>query len=152
MPRGRPSGRTSEAGTRLKRAIREAMPAVNVPSLLQLAARAEISYDVLYDWFGGATVPTPRLLTKVAVVLNVPASSLWAAYEGIEGEPVTLIEAVNAQTVAMQQLVEEMRRLLPLAGQGIAEAAVEEAQRAAVGRAGRPSERQPRRQRRSLQG
>lgn len=86
-------------GAALKRAIHVAREKQGIPSDMQLAQRAHVSYDTLMNWYADRTVPRPAELKKVADVAGTTLVALMDAYEGREPEPPTLVDAI-AQLVA----------------------------------------------------
>jgi len=86
----------------LKRAIHVARERAGIPSDVQLAITAGVSYDTLMNWYGGRTQPRPNELKKVADAAGTTLINLMDAYEGRDPEPPTLVDAIL-------QLVEEMR-------------------------------------------
>lgn len=152
MPRSPATYDSAAAGSRLRRAIRQAMLSRNIPSIHALASASSISYGLLYDWFAGSVTPSTQSLARLGEVLGVPAAELLAAYEGRESLPSTVLDALNAQTREMaalnsklDELLSEVGRLLPLAARGVSEGVAEaaEALRDAERRGGSP--RAPRR-------
>ena len=89
-------------GQALKRSIHMARERKGIPSDMQLARAAGISYDTLMNWYSGRTVPRPAELKKVADATGTTLVALMDAYEGRDPEPPTLVEAIR-------ELVAEMR-------------------------------------------
>ena len=89
-------------GSALKKAIHLARARAGIVSDMELARRAQVSYDTFMNWYGDKTVPRPHEVKKVADVLGVRYSDLLAAYEGHDPEPPPLQDAIH-------ELVEEMR-------------------------------------------
>lgn len=78
---------------------------------MQLALRANVSYDTFMNWFGDKTVPRPAELKKVADALGISYGNLMAAYEGRELEPQPLQEIVKELVGEVRVLVGRLDRL-----------------------------------------
>lgn len=97
----------------LKEAIHVARARAGIPSDLQLALKAGVSYDTLMNWYRGSTVPRPAQVQKIAIACGVSLESLLGPYEGREPEPDTMQEALRRHTEAM---AEQTRLLAQLVG------------------------------------
>lgn len=85
-----------QGGQALKRAIHVARERQGIPSDMQLARAAGVSYDTLMNWYGDRTVPRPNELKKVADAAGTTLIALMDAYEGRDPEPPSLVEAIYA--------------------------------------------------------
>lgn len=101
-----------DAGKRLEDVVRMAMPRVGIASIAELCRQADVTRNTAYDWFRGATVPTPKALERVARVVKLPVADLWAAYQGT-GTPTTSLEdALGRLATAQERQNDRLDRLI----------------------------------------
>lgn len=91
-----------DSGQQLKRTIHVMRERAGIPSDMQMAREAGVSYDTLMNWYSGRTVPRPAELKKVADAIGTSLVALMDAYEGRDPEPPTLVDAIR-------ELIGEMR-------------------------------------------
>lgn len=101
--------RKRTAGARLKRAVHIARARAGLTSDVQVATKANVSYDTLMNWYGGRTVPRPFELKKVADALQTSYADLWSRYEGVDPEPLPLQDAIRELIPVLSDLVAELR-------------------------------------------
>lgn len=77
----------------------------DVRDVTDLAKKAGVSRDTLYNWWSGETYPRTGEMVKVARALKVPVEHLWAVYEGrepleVSDSALAAIEAAVSRGVA----------------------------------------------------
>lgn len=126
---------SDSGGSALKKAIHLARARAGIVSDMELARRAQVSYDTFMNWYGDKTVPRPHEVKKVADVLGVRYSDLLAAYEGHDPEPPLLQDAIHELVTEMRlereqqhetamAIMRALAALLPSGGGGAAGVAV----------------------------
>lgn len=111
------------SGTRFKTYVQAAMREADDMSLAELARRSGVKERSWHDWFEGTHEPRPSSLARAGRALNRTPEQLLAAWDGQRPHkarrgtetPDALVEAITAQTDAINALVEELR--LTRAGQ-----------------------------------
>ena len=107
---------TLEAGGRLRRFVNAALARNDeIRSISALCRRAALNRNTLYDWFTGASMPSPGGFAKLAEALEVGIGDLYAAYDGRADIPTTTDAAINdlahdirANTDAIAALIERL--------------------------------------------
>jgi transcriptional regulator with XRE-family HTH domain len=93
----------------LKRALRAARSIRGFESDQELALAAGVHLQTLQNWMYGKTTPRPSELSKVAAALEKPLDYFMAIYEGREPEPPPLMQRLEELTLAIRDLVAEIR-------------------------------------------
>lgn len=110
-----------KGGQALKRAIHIARERQGIPSDMQLARLAGVSYDTLMNWYADRTVPRPSEVKRVAEAAGTSLVALMDAYEGRDPEPPSLVDALLLLVAELRAEREERRQSPP--GGGIGNAA-----------------------------
>jgi transcriptional regulator with XRE-family HTH domain len=91
-----------DKGTGLKQAIHIARARASITSDMELARKADVSYDTLMNWYSNRTTPRPAELKKVADAMDVRLVELMDAWDGREPQPPQLEEVLRELVVEIR--------------------------------------------------